>query len=87
MAKDPMAVLLYSDRRAVGIPYEDEGPYRTWAVFQQYHVTKIVLVDDRGLPPTLQELYAAGTSQDRFVLLWQQEGIQVYSFERPASFP
>lgn len=87
MAKDPMAVLLYSDRRAIGIPYLDEGNQGLEEIFRQYHITKIVLVDDRGLPPTLQELYAAGTSQGQFVLLWQQEEIQVYGLDWPVILP
>jgi hypothetical protein len=76
MAKDPMSVLLYGDRRAIGIPYEES--FYLLAVARAYSVTKIVLVDDRGLAPTLQELYAAGTSRGPFVLLWKEGGTQVY---------
>lgn len=76
MAKDPMAVLLYSERRAVGLPYEE--PPLLFEIARQYDVSKVVLTDERGLTPTLLELYAAGTSREPFVLLWREGGIQVY---------
>jgi hypothetical protein len=79
MAKDPMSVLLYGDRRAIGIPYEDEEPEKLWELLLQYRITKIVLVDNRGLPPMLLELDK--DAQDRFLLLWQQEEFQVYGLK------
>jgi 4-amino-4-deoxy-L-arabinose transferase-like glycosyltransferase len=81
MAKDPMAVLLYGERRAIGLPYEE--PPQLYEVMEAYDISKIVLIDDRGLTSTFQELYAAGDSQGRFVLLWQQEAIQVYDLDSP----
>lgn len=79
MAADPMAVLLYGERRAVGIPNE-EWPVLA-AAAQQYAVTRIVLVDGRGLTPTLAALYAAGTSREPFTLLWKQGALQIYGLD------
>jgi hypothetical protein len=79
MAADPMSVVLYGDRRAIGIPWEE--PPRLLEIAQEYDARKVVLVGRFGslLPQTLQELYAAGGSEGPFTLLWQEGEIQVYS--------
>jgi hypothetical protein len=79
MAKDPMAVLLYGERRAIGIPYEH--PPRLWEVAKQYDVSKVVLVDERGLVPALRELYEGGTSSGVLTLLWKEGSTQIYSLD------
>lgn len=83
MAQDPMAVLLYGERRAIGIPQEPL-PQLT-EVAQRYNVTKVVLVGRfQGLlPEALQELYAGATSQGPFTLLWQEGEIQIYGLRGP----
>lgn len=84
MAQDPMAVLLYAGRPAIGVPYE-ESPLLL-EIAQRYNVRTLVLVDDlKGLlPETLRSLYEAGTngppgfSSGPFTLVRREDGIQVY---------
>ncbi len=84
MARDPMAVLLYGERRAVGLP-EEELP-RLLEIARAYGVGKLVLAEGRGLPPALEPLYAAGASWGPFTLLWREGDIQVYALD-PAAAP
>ena len=81
MAQDPMAVLLYGERRAVGIPHEP-GP-RLIEIARSYGVQKIILVGEshRLLPDDLQNLYTDPTAPPPFSLLWQNEEIRIYGLD------
>ncbi len=78
MAQDPMAILLYSGRRSLGIPFEE--PSRLREIARNYDVSKIVLVGRAYdlLSQPLQDLYAGAASSGPFVLLWREGEIQVY---------
>jgi hypothetical protein len=81
MAQDPMSTVLYGERRAVGIPFEE--PALFYRVSQDYGVSKIVLVGrfQNLLPSFLQDLYQNAASQPPFTLLWQEGEIQIYELE------
>jgi hypothetical protein len=82
MAQDPMAILLYGERRAVGIPFA-ELP-QMLDIAQEFNAETVVLVQRfRGLlPQALQDLYSTGASQPPFTLIWRTEEIQIYRIER-----
>ncbi len=82
MAQDPMAVLLYGERRAIGVPYQD--PPLLFEIAASYGAEKVVLVESLAslLPPTLRALWEEGGSQGAFILLWEKdlngERVRVY---------
>lgn len=80
MASDPMAVVLYGERLAVGIPYEE--PPRLLEIARQYNVRYAVLVGRfQGLwPETLRRLYE-GEDVPPFTLLWKEGEIRIYHLE------
>jgi hypothetical protein len=79
MARDPMAVVLYGERRAVGIPRENLSVLLD--VARRYDVRKIVVDRDSNLPPALLDLFDRGTSQGPFTLLWRQSQVQIYALD------
>lgn len=83
MARDPMAILLYGERRAIGLP-EEELP-RLLEIAHAYGVSKLVLTEGQRLPPALRPLYEAGASQGPFTLLWREGDIQVYDLAPPTA--
>ncbi|MGB9723685.1 MAG: hypothetical protein ACP5OO_02360 [Chloroflexia bacterium] len=80
MAQDPMAVALYAERPAVGIPYEDLP--RLLEMARQYSVNTMVLVGRFSdlLPETLRRLYA-GETVAPFARLWEEGEVQIYRLE------
>ena len=80
MAQDPMAIVLYGERPAIGIPYEE--PPRLLEIARQYGVKEMVLVGRfSGLwPETLCRLYA-GESVPPFTLLWEEGEVRIYRVE------
>lgn len=81
MAQDPMAALLYGERRSIGIPFE-ELP-ELLGVANEYGISHIVLVERFSglLPQALHDLYAAGTTQSPLALIWGTDSIQIYQLE------
>lgn len=81
MAQDPMAVLLYADRRAIGIPYADTP--QLIEIARSYGVTKLALIEKpgQGLPETLQQYYADHPAQGSFALLWHQKESWIYGLD------
>lgn len=80
MAQDPMAIALYGERPAVGIPYEE--PPLLLQIARQYGVRYVVLVGRfKGLwPETLRRLYE-GEAVASFTLLWEEGEIRMYRLE------
>ncbi len=80
MASDPMAVLLYGQRPAIGIPWEE--PPRLLEIAATYRVRTVVLVGRfRSLwPQALQDLYA-GTPQEPFALVHADGETRIYRLE------
>ncbi|MGC8873602.1 MAG: hypothetical protein ACP5SI_04025 [Chloroflexia bacterium] len=84
MAQDAMAVLLYTGKPAIGIPYEE--PPLLLEIARRYDAQTLVLVGDlkEGLPGPLQALYEAGEAQEPgfssgpFLLERKEDGIQIY---------
>ncbi len=80
MAQDPMAVVLYGERPAVGIPYEE--PPLLLQIARQYQVRYVVLAGRfKGLwPETLRRLYE-GETVVPFTLLWEEGEVRIYRLE------
>lgn len=80
MAQDPMAVVLYGERPAIGIPYEE--PPLLLQLARQYGVRHIVLAGRfRGLwPEALRRLYE-GEAVAPFTLLWEGDEVRIYRLE------
>ncbi len=80
MAQDPMAVVIYGERPAIGIPFED--PPLLLQIARQYGVQYMVLAGRfKGLwPEALRRLYE-GETVSPFTLLWEEREIRVYRLE------
>ncbi len=80
MAQDPMAVVLYGGRPAIGIPYEE--PPLFLEIARQYGVRYLVLAGRfKGMwPEALRRLYE-GEAVAPFTLLWEGGEVQVYRLE------
>lgn len=84
MAQDSMAVLLYTGKPAIGVPYEE--PPLLLEIARRYNVRTVVLVGELEglLPDALRRLYQAGMGQQPgfssgpFTLVQREDGIQLY---------